>query len=77
MTVDQKCGCGGEIEKGIGCITYNGSSVHMQDAQHEDFRRSEGLGFDTASDSFDAMMSMHLQANGLTFDQTVEVMHKK
>lgn len=79
MVEDQKrCGCGGEIKQGAGCLTYNGSDDHQSDAQHEDFMRHYGRGFGSCAypDSFDAMMSMHLQANGLTFDEANELMRK-
>lgn len=74
-TTEKKCGCGGEIEQGVGCLAYSGSDDHQQDAQHEDFMRAGGLGFGVNLDSFDAMMSSHLQANGFTFDEATTVMN--
>jgi len=74
LTTALKCGCGGNIEEGVGCVTYNGSDDHMQDAQHEDFMRAGGMGFGIYFDSFNAMMSMHLQANGLSFDKATTIL---
>lgn len=71
----KKCECGGEVEQGKGCLSYLGSDDHMQNAQHEDFMRSAGLGFGTQDNSFVAMMSMHLQANGFSFEETSEILH--
>lgn len=73
----QRCGCGGEVRQGIGCLTYGGSDDHIQDAQHEDFMRRGGLGFGVYHDSFDAMMSMHLQNNGFDFEQASALLEKK
>lgn len=70
-----KCECGGEIEQGKGCLSYLGSDDHMRDAQHEDMMRVGGLGFGTQDDSFDAMMSMHLQSNGFSFEETSTILH--
>lgn len=68
----KNCECGGEVEQGKGCLAYLGSDDHIRDAQHEDYMRDGGLGFGVLlyDDSFDAMMSMHLQGNGFTFEET-------
>lgn len=71
----KKCDCGGEVEQGKGCLAYLGSDDHMRDAQHEDMMRAGGLGFGIHDDSFDAMMSMHLQSNGFSFEETSEILH--
>lgn len=72
----KKCECGGEVEQGKGCLTYLGSDDHIQAAQHEDYMRRGGLGFGTLlyDDSFDAMMSMHLQSNGFDFEEVSKLL---
>lgn len=72
----QQCGCGGKIEQGVGCLAYSGSDDHVQDAQHEDVMRTGGMGFRVHADSFNAMMSMHLQSNGLDFKASEAVLQK-
>lgn len=73
----QKCGCGGEIKKGVGCLDYLDSDAHDQDSQHEDMMRARGLGFGIQRNSFDAMMSMHIQANGLEYNEALAILQKE
>lgn len=71
----KKCECGGEIKQGAGCLAYLGSDDHTQAAQHEDMMRVGGLGFGVHhEDSYDAMMSMHLQDNGFTYEEAEELL---
>lgn len=72
-----KCGCGGEIKQGVGCLVYLDSDRHIQDAQHEDFMRAGGRGFGTQYSSLDAMMHLHLQNNGLDWDEASSVLEKE
>lgn len=79
LVEEKKCGCGGEIKQDEGCVKYHGSDAHFQDAQHENMMRAGGLGFGTAyyDDSSTAMMSMHLQANGLSPEEASAILQKK
>jgi hypothetical protein len=61
------CGCGGKIEEGVGCVQYLNSDDFDLHTSSEMMMRAGGMGFgqlvfDSADD---AMMSMHLQHNGL------------
>lgn len=69
-----KCGCGGTIEEGKGCLNYLGSDQHERDNQHETMMRHGGLGFGVFKDVDTATMSMHLQANGLSHEETEEIL---
>jgi len=69
-----KCGCGGEIKQGVGCLSYNGSEEHDDDIQHERMMRHGGFGFGEHSEPDESMMSAHLQANGLSFETTEEIL---
>lgn len=73
----EKCGCEGEIKQGIGCLAYLDSDEHHQATQHENMMRAGGLGFGTQHSSSDAMMSSHLQANGLSYDEATNVLEKE
>lgn len=77
--VDEECGCGGKIKQGAGCLAYLDSDEHVEASAHESMMRAGGLGFGTAyfDDSSDAMMSMHLQANGLEPDAVMAILQKK
>jgi hypothetical protein len=68
------CGCGGFIELGLGCTRYLGSEVHDFDVMSEGMMRSGGLGFGVALDPGEAIMSMHLQTNGLSFERSEAVL---
>lgn len=63
-----KCGCGGDIKDGDGCITYMGSDNHDHDCEQEMFMRAGGLGFGMDMEAGPAMMSAHLQDHGLSFE---------
>lgn len=72
----RRCGCGGTIEPGKGCLLYLDSEEHVLDTDHEGRMRAGGLGFGVWLDNATAMMSMHLQVNGLKHEETVIVLEK-
>lgn len=71
------CGCGGEIEQGVGCLAYLDGDRLETDVLHEGMMRGGGMGFATQYDSHTAMMSAHLQANGLGFEEASAILQNK
>ena len=74
LIVSGRCGCGGPIENFVGCLSYYGSEDHLLDTAQEEFMRHAGNGFGFSFDPEDAMMSMHLQAHGMTHETSVVVL---
>lgn len=71
VAIEQKprCGCGGELnEKGY-CLIYWDSKDFDLDVSHELTMRAGGLGFGVSLSADDAMMSMHRQAHGATYEE--------
>lgn len=74
LLVNGHCGCSGFILPGCGCVAYLDSEERWQDCNQQAMMRSGGLGFGTDLPIDKACMSMHLQAHGLSFEKTVDVL---
>ena len=72
--VRPRCGCGGPIQKGLGCLDYLNSEWYDFDVMHETMMRLGGLGFGTQSDPENSMMSMHLQSRGMSYEQSEAIL---
>jgi hypothetical protein len=71
---EKKCGCGGPLEDGRGCLLYYDSEEQLEDEMHEAMMRRGGLGFGTALPIDVAVMSAHLQANGLSYEESEQTL---
>jgi len=71
----KRCGCGGELRQGIGCLSYYLSDAHLDDSAHESFMRSGGLGFGTSTTPERAAMSAHLQDCGMHYNQAWDLIY--
>lgn len=69
----KRCGCGGEIKNGEGCLAYLGSEKHDRDVNYEEIMRAGGYGFTTQDDVAVAMMTVHLQENGFSSDEAAKI----
>lgn len=75
-TLPAHCGCGGDIIEGVGCQQYSRSEDLNLAVNSETMMRVGGLGFgQSVFDSADtAVMSLHLQQNGLSHQQAEAIL---